>query len=355
MEKLKIGLIGAGTMSGKHLDAYRKQPSVEIAALCDINGELAKKRAEEWGIGKVFADYRKMLDECELDAVNVVTSNNTHAPITIDALNAGINVLCEKPPAMDTFEARKMEEAAKANKKLLMYGLPFRYSDKVRVIRDFSDKGFFGDIYYAKTGFIRRCGNPGGWFSNKSIARGGPLLDLGVHIIDLAMYIMGKPQPVSVYGITSDRMGSRSNIKGFTWYRSANYTTDVNDVEDLAAAVIKFDNGASLFAEASYTSNIKAEALYMELMGNKAGVKVEPDFELYSEQNDYMLDMKPVLDDYTLNWSKSVDNEMDHFVKCIRNGEKCLSPAEDGVTIMKIIDAVYSSAQSGEVVKLAAV
>ena len=352
MRKLRVGLVGAGTMSKKHLDAYKKESSVEVAALCDINLDLAKQRAEEWGINHVYDNYLKMLDSCELDIVNVVTSNNTHAPITIDALNAGKHVLCEKPPAMNTHEAVKMEEAAKRNQKLLMYGLPFRYSDKVNVIKDFYDQGVFGEIYYAKTGFIRRCGNPGGWFSNKSIARGGPLLDLGVHIIDLAMFIMGKPEPVSVYGITCDKMGNRSNIKGFTWYRSANYVTGINDVEDLAVAIIKLSNGATLFAETSYASNIKSESLYMELMGTKAGVKVEPDIEIYGEQNNYMMDMKPILDDYSINWSKSVDNEINHFVKCILNGDKCISPAEDGITIMKIIDAIYSSAQSGEVIRL---
>lgn len=352
MKKLRVGMVGAGSMSKKHIEAYGKQSSVEIAALCDINLDLAKLRAEEWGITQVYDNYQKMLDSCELDIVNVVTSNNTHAPITIAALNAGKHVLCEKPPAMDTLEAIKMEEAAVRNQKLLMYGLPFRYSEKVGVIKDFHDKGLFGEIYYAKTGFIRRCGNPGGWFSNKTIARGGPLLDLGVHMIDLAMYIMGKPEPVSVYGVTSAKMGNRSNIKGFTWYRSANYTTGINDVEDLAVAIIKFSNGATLFVETSYASNIKSEALYMEMMGTKAGVKVEPDIEIYSEQNDYMFDMKPILDDYSLNWSKSVDNEINHFIKCILEGEKCISPAKDGVTIMRIIDAIYSSAQSGEVVKI---
>lgn len=352
MKKLRIGIIGAGSLAGIHIDAYRCNPHVEVTALCDINYERAKQRADELGIKQAYDDYRKMLESDDIDAVSVITWNNTHMPISIAALEAGKHVLCEKPPAINSIETLKMEEAAKQSGKVLMFGFVRRFDPKTRLIKEFIDKGDLGEIYYVKTGYLRRAGNPGGWFANKDISGGGPLIDLGIHIIDLAMYLMGKLRPVSVLGSTYHRLGNRSHIKGITGYRAADYCRGVNNVEDLANAMIKFDNGASLYVETSWTLNIKSDIIYMDLFGDMGGVKIEPILEIYSECNGYLTDTRPVLDSYTFDMKKAFSGEIDHFVDCIINGSPCISPAEDGTKIMKILDAIYKSSRTGELVRL---
>lgn len=352
MKKIKIGIIGTGSLSAYHIDAYKNNSNVELVALCDNFGERARQKASELGIKEAYKDYNEMLKVSNIDAVSVITSNNTHAQVAIAALEAGKHVLCEKPPALNAADVIKMKECADKNGKLLMFGFVRRFAPNTQVLSEFIQKGQLGDIYYVKTGFLRRCGNPGGWFANKTISGGGPLIDLGVHIIDLAMYLMGKPKPVKVFGNVYSNIGNRANIKGASWYKAADFDTGINDVEDFANGLIKFDNGASLFIETSWAMNIKADLFYMDLFGNKGGAKLEPEFEMYSEKNDYMVDIKPIMDSNSFDFNKSFGAEINHFVDCLVNGTPCICPAEDGVTIMKILDAIYKSSETGEAIEL---
>ncbi len=352
MKKIRVGIIGTGSLAGFHINAYRSNPLAEISAVCDSNAERARQKAAELGVRNAYEDYREMLKSDEIDAVSVVTWNNSHALITIAALEAGKHVLCEKPPALNAQEAEAMYEASKKNRKLLMFGFVKRFSQSVRAVKEFIDKGDLGSIYYAKTGYLRRCGNPGGWFVTKSISGGGPLIDLGIHIIDLSMYLMGKPKPVSVFGNTYDCVGSRSNIKGVSRYKAADYGIRNNEVEDFANAMIKFENGASLYFETSWTMNIEKDITYCRLCGDKGGADVEPEITIYTEKHNYLVNSRPVLDNYSFQTEQAFTAQINHFVDCIANGTPCICPAEDGVTIMKILDAVYESAGTGDVVKL---
>lgn len=354
MKKLRVGIVGTGSLAGVHIQAYRTNPAVEITSVCDINGVRARQFASDNGIGRAYDDYRDMVQAGDVDAISIVTWNNSHAPIAIAALEAGKHVLCEKPPALNAAQAVQMAEAARRSGRLLMFGFVKRFSQYVQVMKEYIDKGELGEIYYAKTGYLRRCGNPGGWFAAKSLSGGGPLIDLGVHIIDLSMYLMGKPKPVSVFGNTDSSVGNRANIKGYSsnWYKAVDFDVKKNEVEDFANAIVKFENGASLYFETSWTMHIKKDLTYCRIYGDKGGAELEPEFEIYTEKNNYMLDSKPVLDSYTFEQGKSFSAEINHFVDCILNGTPCICPAEDGVTIMKIFDAVYESARTGELVKL---
>ncbi|MDI3312320.1 MAG: Gfo/Idh/MocA family oxidoreductase, partial [Thermoanaerobacterium sp.] len=238
MKKTKIAIIGDGSISHVHMASYKKLSNVEIVANCDINKERAKKFAEQYGISRTYTDYNEMLKNEELDGVNVCTWNNVHAQATIAALNAGVNVLCEKPLALNAKQAEEMVEAARKNNKLIMVGFVRRFGMNTKVLHDRISQGKLGQIYYAKTGCIRRVGNPGGWFSDKKRSGGGPLIDLGVHMIDLARYLMGKPKAVSVIGSAYNLVGPRSNVKGIQQYKAADYS-DYNDVEDFAVGFIK--------------------------------------------------------------------------------------------------------------------
>ena len=274
-QKLKVGIIGTGSISAMHIEGYLKNPNVELYAFCDINEAQLKKMAAKYGITRTYTDCNEMLKLKELDAVSVCTWNSAHAPCTIAALNAGKHVLCEKPMATSAAEAREMLEAAKRNHKLLMIGFVRRYGNDCRIVKDFIDKDFLGDIYYAKATYLRRNGNPGGWFGDKSRSAGGPLIDLGVHVIDLTRYLMGNPKPVSIYGVTYQKLFNRPHIKGAKGYTSiSSGNHDICDVEDFASAMIRYDNGAVLSIEASFSLNIKNDQGTIELFGDKAGVKL---------------------------------------------------------------------------------
>lgn len=349
---IKVGVIGTGGISGVHLGGYSRNPNVEIYALCDINEKNLAKRAEEYKVSRTFTDYREMLALKELDAVSVCTWNSAHAECAIAALRAGKHVLCEKPMALNTAQAQEMEKAAKENGKLLMIGFVRRFGNDCAVLKDFIDSGSFGEIYYAKAQYLRRKGCPGGWFGDKSRSGGGPLIDLGVHVIDLCRYLMGGPQPVSVYGATFNKLGDRRHIKDARGYSSTVVSKDdIFDVEDMATALIRFDNGAVLSVEASFSLNIEKDVGNIELFGTKAGCKLDPELTIFTDMNDYLANVK-LSQSTALSFDGLFDNEINHFVECIETGKPCRNPAQDGVTLMKILDGIYESARTGHEVLL---
>ena len=349
---IKVGVIGTGGISGVHLGGYSRNPNVEIYALCDINEKNLAKRAEEYKVSRTFTDYREMLALKELDAVSVCTWNSAHAECAIAALRAGKHVLCEKPMALNTAQAQEMEKAAKENGKLLMIGFVRRFGNDCAVLKDFIDSGSFGEIYYAKAQYLRRKGCPGGWFGDKSRSGGGPLIDLGVHVIDLCRYLMGGPQPVSVYGATFNKLGDRRHIKDARGYSSTVVSQeDIFDGEDMATALIRFDNGAVLSVEASFSLNIEKDVGNIELFGTKAGCKLDPELTIFTDMNDYLANVK-LAQSTALSFDGLFDNEINHFVECIETGKPCRNPAQDGVTLMKILDGIYESARTGHEVLL---
>lgn len=352
MEKLKIGIIGTGSISESHIAAYLKNNNVELYAFCDLNEKRLKYMAEKYNVQRTYTDMNEMLSLKEIDAVSVCTWNSAHAACTIAALNAGKHVLCEKPMSISEEDAKTMKEAAERNNKLLMIGFVRRYGNDCKILKEFIDTDYLGEIYYAKATYLRRKGNPGGWFGDKSRSGGGPLIDLGVHVIDLVRYLVGNPKPISVYGATFHKLADRKNIKGKKFYQSSSATDhDICDVEDLATAMIRFDNGALLSIEASFSLNIKNDEGKIELFGTKGGAKLNPELEIYSELHDYLSNI--TLDAETaLSFDGLFENEINHYVSCLTEGATCISPAEDGIDIMRILDAIYESARTGHEVIL---
>ncbi len=346
--KLKIGIIGVGSISLSHIHGYLKRDDVELYAFCDINEQRLKYMGEKFKVTRLYTDVNEMLKLEELDAVSVCTWNNGHAPCTVAALKAGKHVLCEKPMAMNSKEAREMKAEADKAGKLLMIGFVRRHGNDCRILKEFIDTDYLGEIYYSKATYLRRDGNPNGWFADKSRSGGGPLIDLGVHVIDLVRYLMGRPMPVSVYGATFTKLYNRPNtVKRPDRYLSAGATgNDPCTVEDLASAMIRFDNGAVLHIEAAFSLNLKAPEGKIELFGTKGGAKLDPELELYSETNNYLCNV--TLDVPTaLSFDGLFENEIAHFIECIKGGTECIAPADDGVVLMDILDAIYESAKTG--------
>ena len=352
MKKTVVGIIGAGNISRAHIRGYLECEDVELKAICDINMERAKEKAEKNRIPDVYSDYRELLQDKEIDAVSVCTWNDSHASISIDALKAGKNVLCEKPMAISSAQAVEMEEASRKYNKLLMIGFVRRFGNDCEVLQDFIKAGDLGEIYYAKACYLRRHGNPGGWFSDKSRSGGGPLIDLGVHVIDLVRYLAGSPKPVSVYGVTNDMLGSREYIKTSKPYESADHKNDeLCDVEDMASAMVRFENGMVLNLETSFSLNLEKDKGEIELFGTKAGAKMDPEIRIFTDKNGYLTDIVPA-QKTALSMEGLFEKEVRHFVNCVKGEAICISKAEDGIEVMKIIDAVYESARTKSEVRI---
>lgn len=354
MKKIRVGIIGTGGISRQHLQAYQKLEHVEIIAACDINEEKVNAYAKRHNIEHVFTDYHEMLKLNELDAVSVTTWNNQHAPISIAAMRAGKDVLCEKPLAMNEEEAAKMLKVSKETNRLLMVGFVMRFDPKSTYVKEQIEKGELGSIYYAKAGYLRKWGNPGGWFCDKKRSAGGPVIDLGVHIIDLIRYVVGNPNPVSVTASTFKHLGLKPEMKGITKYCSSDYDSKnpYCDVEDGAVALIKFDNGLTLCLDTSWVLNIKEDHNYIDLCGDKAGLSILPQLEIYGEENQYYVNKQPLVNKASGEFDNIFNKEIAHFIECVQTGSPCINTAADGVMIMKIIDAIYKSADTGKEIML---
>ena len=348
MSKIKIGLIGAGNIANTHIDSYKRLSNeCEIVAICDINEARLNETAAKYGIENKYLSVEEMLkNHPELDACDVCVWNCNHAKCAIAALDAGKHVLCEKPMAYSAKEAADMIAARDRSGKVLMIGFVMRFTDEGKIAKDFVNKGYIGDVYYARAHYVRRHGSPGGWFANKELSGGGPIIDLGVHVIDYTRYLAGSPKPVSVFAAAFDNIGNRPELKNTVgWVPRDAKPTDPNTVEDFGTALIRYDNGFVTHLECSYDVHAPARNA-QELYGTKGGMNLLGGVKLYTDTNGFLSDISISTENYKDSGS-GFDEEMLHFIKCARGEEKCLATAEDGLVVMKILDAIYESARCG--------
>lgn len=348
MKKLRYGIIGCGGISPKHLDGYSAcSDEVEIVAACDINEKRLKEACEKYKIPKRYLDYHQLLNDPDIDFVSVCLPNNLHAPVTVEALRKGKHVHCEKPMAMNENEAKEMIRARDESGKQLMIGLNNRFTPFAQYAKQLVDSGLLGDIYFAKCGWQRRGGLPhSGWFGDPKISGGGALIDLGVHYIDLAMYMMGFPEVQSVLARTYQKFGGSPYAKLYTYEPQKIEEDVIVNVDDLASGFITCKNGASIFFEVSWASNIEKEKVFLELYGDKAGLRFENDFEqkivkMYTVVNGQFCDLEPKLDPFVYS-----ETEFRHFIGSMRSGkEPRMAPPKQGQQMMRLIDNIYRSSR----------
>lgn len=351
MSELYIGVIGAGSISEAHLAAYQANPQARLHAICDLNEERARKLAAKYEIPHVYTNFHDLLANSEVQAVSICTWNNSHAAISIAALDAGKDVLCEKPLCMTVEEALQVQQAVERTGRRFEVGYVRRHASSIGVLKKYLDAGDLGDIYYAKASLIRRLGNPGGWFADKARSGGGPLIDIGVHVIDLCWYLMGRPKVVSVSGNTYAKLGNRSNIENYAFYQAADYDASLNTVEDMANALIRFENGASLMVDVSFSLHAKQNSALINIYGDKGGAEIEPELSIVTEQHNTIVNISPQITAPSFDFAESFQNEINHFVAGCLNGVPVFSPVEDGVEMIKILNAVYESAAEGREIR----
>ncbi len=353
VDKIRMGVVGlGGIFNAVHAPALLKHPEVEIVAACDIVKERAQKFAQAHGIKQVYQDYGELVARPEVDAVDICTPNLFHSEIAVAALKAGKHVITEKPDAVSVAEARRMVAAAQDSGRVLMAMRNNRFRPQARFMKQYIEEGHAGEIYTGRCGWIRRRGIPGkgGWFTTKALSGGGPLIDLGVHMIDLALWMMGNPRPVSVTGATYCKFAQATGSDSVHSQFGEAKAGGTFDVEDLASGFIRFANGATLQIEFSWASNIEEETTFVELRGTRAGLVLKnEELRVYTELAGAPCDIKPRLRADAVGQHARYLN---HFIEVLRGRAEPTIRPEHGLAMIQILSAIYESAQTGREVRL---
>ncbi|NLT69353.1 MAG: Gfo/Idh/MocA family oxidoreductase [Verrucomicrobiaceae bacterium] len=355
----KIGIIGAGGMARYHIDGFRKA-GAEVVAMADISVEAATISAKANQIEHVFDDVAALLAS-DLDAVSIIVPNKFHGPLAVQALEAGKHVFCEKPPALNAAEVREMIAARDRVGKELMFNFNNRARPESHEMKKRIENGTVGRINSAQAKWIRRTGIPGfgGWFTTKALSGGGPVIDL-LHMLDLALYFMGNPEPAHVIGQTFDDHIDNKDFKG-PW-GIPDREGGTTDVESAAHGFVTFRTGQVLAFQMSWAEMVKREEVSVVFQGVKAGGKIERLFgsdgldetaidtcELYTQESGERVDT--VIEVEECPDMGRIDSAA-NFVEAIEGRALALNTAEQGLQLMQIIDAVYESAATGRPVAI---
>jgi len=354
MGKVRLGIIGCGNaLHILHKEGLTTNPDIEIVAACDTEIKRAEQVRDEFGLDTAYSDYNELLKRDDVDAVDIIMPTFLHAPVLTAALNAGKHAFCEKPDALNAKEFQAVVDAADRAGKVCMVMRNTRYNPAAQYAKKCVLAGDLGDIYFAKCGWIRRRGIPGkgGWITTKALAGGGPLIDLGVHIVDLAIWLMGYPKPVSVSGQTFCKFADNDAIADSFHARFGEKKADgIFDVEDMAVGMVRFENGAVLQLEISWASNIQRETRYVDLYGDKAGCKFDDgEVFLFGENHRRLVDIVPQIPATgNVGHAECIAN----FINVINGVEEPYYTLQQGIDLLKILDAIYESAEKGCEIKL---
>lgn len=350
---LRAGVIGLGIGSA-HCDAYLKSPDADLVAICDSNETRLKQLAAKYVVPH-YTDYRQMLAESNLDIVSICVPNALHAESTVAALEAGVHVLCEKPLAPSIVEVRDMIKAAKLNNKRLMVAYNHRYRADVFWIKRMIEDGKLGQIYHIDAWWRRETGIPGaGWFGNRQLAGGGALIDLGVHVLDLALWLLGFPEVKTVSGQTRTHFGQRGlKVWGHPrWISDPNGET-VFDVDDGAVGFIRLQGGASLMLQATWAENRQPQddLIRLEIQGtegtailNIANYRRDDTLRFYAEMAGQPVTVTP-----SVRWNDVYGHEalITDVLNSLHAGTPSPTDAMQGFAAVRIIEAIYHSTQTG--------
>lgn len=342
-----IGIIGAGSIArGVHIPGYQALETAKVVAVADPVAASTQAACDESNIEHSYSDYREMLARDDIHAVSITTPNFLHMQAAVDALNAGKHVLCEKPLAMNAKEGAKMVAAAAKNDRKLMCGYNHRFRPEIQTLKKFAEEGGLGNMYFARVQALRRRGIPSwGLFVSKEKNGGGPLIDIGVHMLDATLHVLGFPKAVAVSGKTYQMFGKRSDVVGLMGqWDYKNFT-----VEDFAAAQVRFENGMILSLESSFCANIaENELMNFQILGDKGGCTLSP-LQMHTEKDMTLLDIKPAFLPQDVH---SHFAEIASFVDSILNDKPVYTPGEEALQVTRIIDAIYESSEKGREVKL---
>ncbi len=345
MKKLKVAVIGCGTIANNaHIPAYMENDKVEIKYFCDIIMERAENAVEKYKCGTAIADYKEVLNDPEIDAVSVCTPNHMHAIISMDALRASKNVLCEKPAARTYAEALEMQKVQQQTGKTLNIGVVNRFNTAVNKIKELIDADELGDVYHVYVSFRAHRSIPGlgGDFTTKAIAGGGALIDWGVHFMDIVMYCCGDPITKTVSAETFSRLGK--NIEEYVYtsmWAGPPKKDGTYDVDDSVTALIRTE-GPVITVNGAWAQNIGESEMYIDFIGDKAGIRLQygAEFKIYSTKNGMLTETS-----VSMPKTNHFNTEINSFVDCILNGGKNAAHIDTAIMTSKMMQAMYDSAE----------
>ena len=356
MEKVtRVGIIGCGGIAnGKHMPALAKVENCEMVAFCDIVEERAVKAAEKFGTpdATVYTDYKKLLADPTIDVVHVCTPNRSHSFITVDALHAGKHVMCEKPMAINSAEAKKMLDAARETGKLLSIGYQNRFRPDSIYLKQEAEAGTFGDIYYAKATALRRRAVPTwGVFLNEYEQGGGPLIDIGTHALDLTLWVMDNYRPKYSVGTTFHKLNDQTET-GNAW---GDWKTNEFTVEDSAFGFIVMENGATIVLESSWALNtLDVREAVTSVCGNAAGADMNDGLRINGVRGGRQYVLRPDFKSGGVAFNSGKANEspadMEErlWIEAVRGGAAPITKPEQAYCVTRILEGIYESAKSGK-------
>lgn len=352
---VKIGIIGCGGIAnGKHMPSLKKIKNVQMVAFCDIIEERAVKAAEEYGVegAKVYTDYKELLKDRDIEVVHVCTPNRSHAFISIDAMEAGKHVMCEKPMAKTYKEAKEMLDASERTGMKLTIGYQSRWRVDSLYLKKMCEDGELGEIYYGKAIALRRRAVPTwGVFLNEYEQGGGPLIDIGTHALDLTLWMMDNYKPKMVVGTTFEKLKNQKDC-GNAW---GDWDPKKFTVEDAAFGFIVMENGATIMLESSWALNIRnpKEAITM-ICGTEGGADMFDGLNINFIKNGRQCILKP---DLTAGGVAFYDGDGDEdpsvlearaWLDAVVNDHEPRTKASQALVVTQILEAIYESAKTGK-------
>lgn len=330
MSKTQLAVAGLGAIAQvNHIPILSKMSDVEITAVCDLDYSKSKSIAAKYGIKKSYKDFDKLLDENpEISAVIITAQTDAHKELALKSFAAGKDVLVEKPIARNYAEAEDIVEAAKKYKRKLMIGMNNRFRNDAMLMKTFVKGKEIGEPFYVKAGWIKTQSSGQKWFLEKEKSGGGVFLDNGIVMLDLGMWMLNFPEPHSVSAV--------------------NYNHNTKNVEDSNITLIKFKNGSTLSIETSWSLQREGELFYCNVFGKTGSAAINP-LRIYKKMNDKLFNITPNKLQLPSNqFKKSYEFELQHFVKVINNEAEIISGGDEALSRMKIVDAIYKSAQAGK-------
>lgn len=360
---VRTGVIGVG-WGRMHVEAYQACPDTVPVAICDANPDRLAERQRQYGITRGYSDYRELLEQPDIDAVSIALPNDLHVPVAIAALQAGKHVLCEKPLAITGDAAAQIVAVAREYRRKLMVCFNYRYRPDAQWLKQLLDEGRFGQLYAVKTGWLRNSGIPnlGSWFTCKAQSGGGPLIDLGVHMLDLALWLLGYPAVQTVSAVSFAEFGPHGRKIYVRRSQAADPRAQPNaprpfDVEDMLMALIRFADGRALQLEVNWATHTAAgrDDYFLTLYGTAAGADLyvanyatTDTVTLHSDPGGVMSSTRPVFRQQSrISLPSGHDALVDHFARCILDDLEPSPGGDEGVALMRLIDAIYASAHSG--------
>jgi len=344
-KKVRVGIVGTGGIGRRQVQTLVKMQDVELVAGADVSEQALELFKQQFNVTRLFKDYNEMLKAVEMDAVTVCTPNCMHKDPTIAALKAGKDVMVEKPMAMNAAEAQEMVDTAKRLGRKLVIGFQWRLMPSSQALKRCIDAGQIGDVMFCRVQALRRRGIPNwGVFGRKELQGGGPLIDIGVHIMETGHYFMGKPKAVSASAGMWTYLGNKPSGVLSVW---PNWDHKTYTVEDLAVGFIRFANGACMSVESSFVAHIENDVFNVQIMGTKGGCTFSPT-KVYRDEAGLMVNVEPA---FVGNWD-SMDKKLEGWIAFVRGERQSECPGEDGLAVQKMLDGLYESAEKGREVSI---